>query len=74
MLAAAATKLLELQAAGGRLLVLRRRVVPLLALGALQCYDFPHPAILTDPALHFPVRRILSISSFQLSDVSFSNP
>jgi hypothetical protein len=42
MLAAAVAELLELQTARGRLLVLRRRVVPLFALGALQYYDFPH--------------------------------
>jgi hypothetical protein len=42
VLAAAVTELLELQTAGGRLLVLRRRVVPLLALSALQCDNFPH--------------------------------
>jgi hypothetical protein len=42
VLAAAVTELLELETAGGRLLVLGRRVVPLLALGALQCDDFPH--------------------------------
>ena len=42
MLAAAVTELLELETAGGRLLVLRRRVVPLLALSALQCHNFPH--------------------------------
>jgi hypothetical protein len=42
VLAAAATELLELQTASGRLLVLRRRVVALLALSALQCNDFPH--------------------------------
>jgi hypothetical protein len=42
MLAAAVTELLELEAASGRLLVLRRRVVPLLALSALQCHNFPH--------------------------------
>src|ERR1035438_8181876 len=46
VLAAAVTELLELQAPRGRLLVLRRRVVPLLALRALQCNDFPHPQIL----------------------------
>jgi hypothetical protein len=51
VLAAAITELLELQTASGRLLVLRRRVVALLALGALQCNDFPHTAILTDPPL-----------------------
>jgi hypothetical protein len=42
VLAAAVTELLELEATRGRLLVLRRRVVPLLALGALQCHNFPH--------------------------------
>ena len=42
VLAAAVTKLLELQTAGGRLLVLGRRVVPLLAHFALQCNNFPH--------------------------------
>jgi hypothetical protein len=42
MLAAAVTELLELDTTRGRLLVLRRRVVPLFALGALQCNDFAH--------------------------------
>jgi hypothetical protein len=42
MLAAAVTELLELETASGRLLVLGRRVVPLLALSALQCHNFPH--------------------------------
>jgi hypothetical protein len=42
VLAAAVTELLELQTARGRLLVLRRRVVPLLALSALQRDNFPH--------------------------------
>src|SRR5436305_712332 len=51
VLAAAGTELLELETAGGRLLVLRRRVVPLLALSALQCDDFPHLLILTDSGL-----------------------
>jgi hypothetical protein len=58
VLAAAVTELLELQAPRGRLLVLRSRVVPLLALAALQCNDFPHP-------------QILSAISHQLSVVSF---
>jgi hypothetical protein len=53
MLAAAVTELLELETAGGRLFVLRRRVVPLLALSALQCDNFPHFLILTDPAFRF---------------------
>jgi hypothetical protein len=51
VLAAAVAELLELETAGGRLLVLRRRVVPLLALSALQCHDFPHFLILTDSAI-----------------------
>ena len=42
MLAAAVTELLELETARGRLLVLRRRVIPLLALSTLQCHNFPH--------------------------------
>jgi hypothetical protein len=42
MLAATVTELLELQTASGRLFVLGRRVIPLLALRALQCDDFPH--------------------------------
>jgi hypothetical protein len=42
VLAAAVTELLELQTAGGRLFVLRRRVIPFLALSALQCNNFPH--------------------------------
>ncbi len=45
---AALAELLELQTAGGRLLVLRRCVIALLAFGALQCHDFPHLRILTD--------------------------
>jgi hypothetical protein len=51
--AAAITELLELEAAGGRLLVLRRRVVALFALSALQCDNFPHLFILPDfPRFH----------------------
>ena len=42
VLAAAVAELLELETASGRLLVLRRRVVPLLAHRALQIHDFPH--------------------------------
>jgi hypothetical protein len=47
VLAAAVTELLELQAARGRLFVLRRRVIPLLALSALQRNNFPHCKILS---------------------------
>jgi hypothetical protein len=46
VLAAAVAELLELETASGRLLVLRRRVVPLLAIRALQCHDFAHLFIL----------------------------
>ena len=52
VLAAAVTELLELETARGRLLVLGRRVVPLLALSALQCHNFPHLLILTEFALN----------------------
>jgi hypothetical protein len=45
MLAAAVTELLELETACGRLLVLGGRVIPLLALSALQRDDFPHVQI-----------------------------
>ena len=47
VLPAAITELLELQTARGRLLVLRRRVIPLLTLSALQCHNFPHFPILS---------------------------
>jgi hypothetical protein len=47
VLAAAVTELLELKPARGRLLVLRCRVVPFLALRALQCDNFPHIQILS---------------------------
>jgi hypothetical protein len=42
VLAAAVTELLELKAARGRLFVLGGRVIPFLALCALQCNNFPH--------------------------------
>ncbi len=51
VLPAVVAKLLELQTTRGRLLVLRRRVVPVLALSALQCHDFPHFSILPDSEL-----------------------
>jgi hypothetical protein len=47
VLAAAVTELLELKTASGRLLVLRRRVVPLLALSALQRNNLAHLSILS---------------------------
>ena len=55
VLTAAITELLELQAASGRLFVLGGRVIPLFALGALQCNNFPH---------------VLNPSSYQPSAVS----
>src|SRR5258708_4167845 len=48
VLAAGVTELGELEAAGGRLLVLGGRVIPVFALRALQCNDFTHLFILTD--------------------------
>ncbi len=48
MLAAAIAELRELQTASGRLFVLRRRVIALLTLRALQGNNFTHPYILTD--------------------------
>ena len=48
VLPAGIAKLRELQAPSGRLLVLRRRVVPVFALRALQCNNFAHSPILTD--------------------------
>ena len=64
VLAAAVAELLELETASGRLLVLRRRVVPLFAIRALQCDDFAHLPILpyrSEPAFHhaFPASRWL---------------
>jgi hypothetical protein len=50
VLPAIVAELLELEAARGRLLVLRRRIIPVLALSALQCDYFPHVSILTDSA------------------------
>jgi hypothetical protein len=45
---AALAELLELETAGGRLLVLGGCVVALFALSALQCYDLSHFRILSD--------------------------
>jgi hypothetical protein len=67
VLAAAVTELLELETAGGRLLVLRRRVVPLLALSALQRHNFPHLLILTDSAFRLLFAALLLVLSFQFS-------
>jgi hypothetical protein len=68
VLAAAVTELLKLETAGGRLLVLGGRVVPLLALSALQCHNFPHLSILTDSGL----RRLFA--KIQVSGFSFQVP
>jgi hypothetical protein len=58
VLAAGIAELRELEAAGGRLLVLCRRVVPVFALRALQCNNFAHLSILTDFAdLLVPSRK-----------------
>jgi hypothetical protein len=48
VLTAAIAELRELEPAGGRLLVLRRRVITLLARGTLQSNYFTHTFILTD--------------------------
>src|SRR5882724_10219450 len=48
VLAARIAELLELQTASCGLLVLGRRVVPVLAIRALECNDFAHLFILTD--------------------------
>jgi hypothetical protein len=48
VLAAGIAELRELEAAGGRLLVLRRGVIPVFAIGTLQCNNFAHLFILTD--------------------------
>jgi hypothetical protein len=48
MLPAGIAELRELKAASGRLLVLRRGVVPVFAIRALQCNNFAHLSILTD--------------------------
>jgi hypothetical protein len=64
LLVAAATlaKLLELETAGGRLLVLGGGVVALFALGALQCHDFSHLRILTDSAFLCSMPKFLNFS------------
>jgi hypothetical protein len=55
VLAATVTELLELKTAGGRLLVLRRRVITFLALSALQCHNFPHFKVLSVDGEQCPV-------------------
>jgi hypothetical protein len=66
VLAAAVTELLELQTTGRRLFVLRRRVITLLALGALQCNNFPHFNSFQLSVLSYQ----LSVSSLLLSGSS----
>ena len=60
VLAAAITELLQLKTAGNGLLVLRRRVIALLALRAFQRDDFPHSSV---PSLDF--RFQVSVSSMR---------
>jgi hypothetical protein len=48
VLAARIAELLELETAGCRLLVLRRRVVAVLAIGALEGNDLAHGYILSE--------------------------
>jgi hypothetical protein len=60
VLAAAITELLELQATSGRLFVLGGRVIPLFALGALQCNNFPHFLFLSVLSSQFSVLSRLS--------------
>jgi hypothetical protein len=71
VLPAVVAELLELQTARGRLLVLRRRVVPVFALSALQCHNFPHFSILPDPAISFLLRR-KSLLQFSVFSCQFS--
>jgi hypothetical protein len=76
VLAAAVTELLELQATRGRLLVLRRRVIPLLALSALQRHNFPHFKILSEIrsqrseiSIFFPARLLESTNASCTADL-----
>jgi hypothetical protein len=73
VLAAAVTELLELETASGRLLVLGRRVVPLLALGALQCDDFPHlkflPCFRDQRSVFLPIHDLQSQSGYAKTDL-----
>ena len=62
VLAAAVAELLELQTTGRGLLVLGRGVVPLLALSALQCDNFPHFFILPEFSVHSSKFIVLSCS------------
>jgi hypothetical protein len=58
VLAATETKLRELKTLGRRLLVLRRRVIPFLALSALQSHNFTHrnlPILFLVLSSQFPV-------------------
>jgi hypothetical protein len=73
---AALAELRELETAGGRLLVLRRCVVALLALGALQCHDFPHLRILTDSVQICSAPLFLNFFRgirLQVSEISFAD-
>jgi hypothetical protein len=59
VLAAGIAELREFEAAGGRLLVLCRGVIPVFAIGALQCNNFAHFFILTDFAEIHTYRKTL---------------
>ena len=52
VLPARVAKLGELQPTRGRLLVLRRRIIPVLTIGALQCNDLAHKYFLSSVANH----------------------
>ena len=52
VLPARVAKLGELQPASGRLLVLRRRIVPVLTIRTLQCNDLAHKYFLSSVANH----------------------
>src|SRR6201999_3639214 len=74
VLAAAVAELLELETASGRLLVLRRRVVPLLAIRALQCHDFAHFPILPywlEPASRHAFRLSAGSSLYSTANSCF---
>ena len=70
MLAAAIAELGELKPAGGRLFVLGRRVIPFLALSALQCDNFPHfsiPFQLSAATVHCPLSTAHCFRYFTIS-------
>jgi hypothetical protein len=75
VLAAGVAELRELKPASGRLLVLRRRVVPVLARRTLQCNNFAHLSILTDFVDFFPQTCLLRIfNCFSSTCPAFGDP